>query len=68
MDKGFGLLPLKEPGKAAHPDAYGIGYNNGHKFPTDEGYFRQLRAYSQWRGVEETKEEMCSRPHLLDEL
>lgn len=68
ITQGFGYLPLKAEGKAAHPDAYGIGYDNGFKFPTDKGFLNQLRAYASWRGVEETKQEMCSRPHLLDEL
>jgi hypothetical protein len=65
---GFGLVPVKAEGKAAHPDAYGIGFDNGHKFGSDEQYLRQLQAYSDWHGVEQTKQEMCSRPHLLSEL
>ena len=66
--KNFGLVPLKAEGLAAHPDAYGIGYSNGHKFGEDENYLKQLRAYAQWRGIEETKRESCSRPHLLELL
>jgi len=66
--KGFGLAPLKASGMAAHPDAYGIGYSNGHKFGCDDSYLAQLKAYAEWRGIEQTKAEICSRPHLLDEL
>ena len=66
--KNFGLVPLKAEGQAAHPDAYGIGYSNGHKFGDDERYLRQLKHYAEWRGVEETKKEYCSRPHLLERL
>ena len=66
--KNFGLSPLKAEGQAAHPDAYGIGYSNGHKFGDDENYLNQLRAYAEWRGIEETKRESCSRPHLLELL
>ena len=65
---GFGLLPIKEEGKPAHPDAYGIGYDNGDKFGSDKNYLRQLKAYAEWRGIEETKNTMCSRPWLLDKL
>ena len=64
----FGLVPLKAAGQAAHPDAYGIGYSNGHKFGSDEHYLKQLQAYANWHGIEPTKMEMCSRPHLLDLL
>jgi len=64
----FGLLPIKAEGKAAHPDAYGIGYDNGYKFGSDERYLKQLKAYAKWHGVEETKKEICSRPHLLEKL
>lgn len=60
----FGLVPLKSEGMAAHPDCFGIGYCNGYKF-TEEQYLKQLKAYAEWRGVEETKKEECSRPHLL---
>lgn len=63
----FGLIPLKAEGKAAHPDAYGIGYCSC-DFGSDEQYLRQLRAYAEWRGVDATKQEGCSRPHLLDRL
>jgi hypothetical protein len=64
----FGLVPLKAEGMAAHPDAYGIGYANGDKFGGDERYLRQLQAYADWHGVEETKQELCSRPHVLEKL
>lgn len=64
----FGLLPLKAEGMAAHPDAYGIGFSNGDKFGGDARYLRQLQAYADWRGVEETRQEQCSRPWLLDQL
>lgn len=66
--EGFGLLPIKAEGLAAHPDAYGIGYCNGHKFGNDDNYLRQLKAYAKWRGIEETKKEACERPHLLELL
>lgn len=66
--ESFGLSPLKSEGMAAHPDAYGIGFSNGHKFGDDESYLKQLKAYAEWRGVEKTKKETCSRPHLLDQL
>jgi hypothetical protein len=66
--KGFGLVPHKAEGQAAHPDAYGIGYDNGGKFGSDEHFLKQLQAYADWHGVEETKKEMCSRPWLLDKL
>ena len=65
---GFGLAPLKQEGAPAHPDAYGIGYSNGHKFGDDEHYLKQLKAYAEWRGIEATKSEMCSRPDLLDQI
>lgn len=68
VSSGFGRVPLKNEGKPAHPDAYGIGYDNGHKFGSDEHYLKQLKAYAAWRGAKETKEEMCSRPHLLGQL
>ena len=68
IDMGFGLVPLKTEGKAAHPDAYGIGYDNGDKFSSAERYLKQLKAYAAWRGVEQTKREMCSRPELLEQL
>ena len=67
MSKGFGLIPLKEEDRPAHPDAYGIGYDSGHKF-SDEDYLRQLRAYAEWRGIEETKKTMCSKLDLLDQI
>jgi hypothetical protein len=59
------MLPVKAEGMPAHPDAYGIGYDNGDKFGGDERYLKQLKAYAAWRGVEKTKQELCSRPHLL---
>lgn len=65
---GFGLLPLKAEGMASHPDAHGIGYGNGAKFGGDERYLRQLQAYADWHGVEETRKEQCSRPWLLERL
>ena len=65
---GFGLLPLKAEGMASHPDAHGIGYDNGDKFGSDERYLKQLQAYADWHGVDETKREQCSRPWLLDRL
>lgn len=65
---GFGNIPLKKEGSAAHPDAFGIGYANGHKFNTDAHYFKQLKAYAAWRGISATKKEICSRPYLLDKL
>lgn len=68
INGGFGNVPLKAEGMAAHPDAYGIGYDNGHKFGDDERYLRQLQAYADWHGVEETKQEQCSRPWLLERL
>ena len=64
----FGMLPWKAEGKATHPDAFGIGHSNGYKFPSDEYYLKQLKAYAAWRGIEETKKEICERPHLLDKL
>lgn len=54
---GFGLLPLKAE-----------GYDNGDKFGSDDRYLRQLQAYADWCGVEETKRTQCSRPWLLDKL
>lgn len=68
MYNGFGLVPLKKEGEAAHPDAYGIGFCNGNRFKSDEYFLRQLKAYAEWRGVEETKREHCSRPELLELL
>jgi len=68
LDKGFGMIPLKAEGKAAHPDAFGIGYCNGYKFGSDKIYLKQLKAYAEWRGIDETKQEMCSRPWLLEKL
>lgn len=65
---GFGLVPIKAEGMPAHPDAYGIGYDNGDKFGSDKYYLKQLKAYADWRGIEQTKKEFCSRPHLLDQL
>jgi hypothetical protein len=65
---GFGLLPLKAEGMAAHPDGYGIGWGNGYRFPTDKQYLEQLQAYADWHGVEATKQEQCERPHLLEKL
>ena len=65
---GFGLFPLKEEGKVAHPDAYGFGYENGYKFESDEEYLEQLQGYADWRGLEETRKEQCTRPWLLDKL
>jgi hypothetical protein len=65
---GLGLLPLKAEGKASHPDAHGIGYDNGDKFGGDARYLRQLQAYADWHGVEQTKQEQCSRPWLLKDL
>ncbi len=65
---GFGLCVLKKEGEAAHPDGYGIGMGNGYKFPSDEQYLKQLRAYAEWHGIDETKREMCERPYLLDLL
>jgi len=67
-DKGFGLVPIKAEGKAAHPDVYGIGFGHGHKFGSDENYLKQLKAYAAWHGIEQTKKEMCERPHLLNQL
>ena len=67
-NNGFGLIPLKAEGAPVHPDAYGIGYGSGDKFGGDENYLRQLKAYAAWNGVEKTKNELCSRPHLLDLL
>jgi hypothetical protein len=64
----FGNVPLKAEGMAAHPDAYGIGYSNGDKFGSDEHFLRQLQAYADWHGVEATKQELCSRPWLLEKL
>lgn len=64
----FGLIPLKAEGMASHPDAHGIGYDNGDKFGADERYLRQLQAYADWCGLEETKATLCSRPWLLDKL
>jgi len=68
MYNGFGLVPLKKEGEAAHPDAYGIGFGNGDKFESDEYFLRQLKAYAKWRGVDATKREHCSRPELLELL
>ena len=65
---GFGLAPLKQEGAPAHPDGYGIGNGNGYKFPDDEHFLKQLKAYAGWRGIEATKSEMCSRPDLLDQI
>lgn len=67
-EQDFSLLPLKAEGKAAHPDAFGIGYGNGDKFGSDKQYLSQLKAYAEWNGVEQTKHELCSRPHLLGKL
>lgn len=64
----LGDCPVKREGYSAHPDAYGIGFCNGDKFGSDKNYLRQLKAYAEWRGVKQTKREMCSRPHLLDLL
>ena len=68
MNDPFGLVPIKAEGRAAHPDAYGIGMGNGYKFGDDDRYFKQLRAYAEWRGIEQTKKESCERPWLLDRL
>lgn len=66
--RGFGLVPLKAEGRAAHPDGYGIGWDNGDRFGSDEQYLKQLQAYADWHGVEATKQEQCSRTWLLDKL
>ena len=62
---GFGLVHLKKEGAAAHPDGY--TYRDGSEV-SDEWYLRQLKAYAEWNGVENTKQEMCERPHLLEKL
>ncbi len=60
-----GLAHLKVEGAPAHPDGYTL--ENGDEL-SDEWYLRQLKAYAEWRGMENTKQEMCERPYLLDEL
>ena len=71
MKPEFGLARIKAEGMAMHPDEDHIcmcdecvdgGYRN------DDWYLRQLQSYADWRGVEETKAEWCSRPHLLEKL
>jgi predicted glutamine amidotransferase len=65
---GFGLFPLKAEGMPAHPDGFGIGYDSGEKFGSDDNYLKQLQAYADWKGYEDTMKTMCSRPHLLSLL
>ncbi len=56
----FGRAAIKAEGQPAHPDIY----DNVGDFD-DYWFLRQLRSYASWRGVEETKKDMCSRPKLL---
>ena len=60
---GFGFAHVKSEGKALHPDTFSNFDSAG-----DALYLKQLKLYASWRGVEETKQEFCSRPHLLDKL
>ena len=50
-------------GQASHPDFF----DNVDEL-SDERYLRQLQAFADWIGVEETKTYYCSRPSLLRDL
>jgi len=53
---GFGMCHIKAEGHAIHPDDAEM---------SNEFYLKQLQAYADWRGVDETVSEGCVRPALL---
>jgi len=58
---GFGLSYLRQEGAAMHPD-------DTEREMNDAYYLRQLQAYVDSHGIDETKKSYCSRPHLLEKL
>jgi len=58
-----------QPQRARHPDnimAYLSAVHKGEV--SDKVYLHHLQMYADWRGVDQTKKEPCSRPHLFDAL
>jgi len=51
----------KAEGMAVHPD-------DTEAHMSDAFYLKQLQQYANWRGLQETKIESCSRPEVLDLL
>ena len=71
MKPEFGLARIKAEGMAMHPDDEHFCICDkccAGRLSDDVWYLKQLQAYADWRGAEETKAEWCSRPHLLEKL